>query len=85
MNIRKWVKLALLFSAAVVMGIVVWVLYGVFGDTSSILSSLVTIAVLGVLGIAIFYFLAKLQRVHETELFDNILNKVKGRLKRGKA
>ena len=51
-----------------------------FGDWSSIPSALATVAVLGLLGLAIFYVLTRLMRVRETEMIDRVLRRLGSRL-----
>jgi len=69
-------------AAAAVMAVVVFLLNAQFGSSATILTSLVTIVVLGLLGLAIFYGLAKLLRVKETEIFDKVINRVVGKFAR---
>lgn len=70
--------------AAAAMSVVIFLLNAQFGSSETILTSLVTIVILGILGIAIFYGLAKLLRVPETEIFDKALGRITGKFSRRK-
>ncbi|MGI6218129.1 MAG: murein biosynthesis integral membrane protein MurJ [Coriobacteriales bacterium] len=66
-------------AASAVSAAAVWFLYDAFGSSSSILTALLTIIVLGIVGLVIFYVMSKLMRVKETALIDRGLKKLVGR------
>ena len=55
---------------------VVVLLYGLFGNADTIAYALISVIVLGLIGIAVFYALAKLLRVEETELIRGLVRRL---------
>ncbi len=66
--------------ASAVATFVVFMIYTNFGNTDGIAQAFITVICCGMVGLIIYYLLARLLRVHETALIDRMLSRIFGKL-----